>query len=69
MIGWLIDPTQTMHLIEHMSASLVQLQAFWKSDIQFSVMLLGQFTEDLELMLEQVSKLKHCMNQLSAFNL
>ncbi|CAG5117887.1 unnamed protein product [Candidula unifasciata] len=53
VIGWLIDPTQTMHLIEHMSASLVQLQAFWQADIQFSVMLLGQFTEDLELMLEQ----------------
>ncbi|CAL1541344.1 unnamed protein product [Lymnaea stagnalis] len=53
VIGWLIDPTQNMHLIDHMSSALVQLQPFWKSDIQFSVMLLGQFTEDLEIMLGQ----------------
>uniref|UniRef100_A0A2C9LZC5 non-specific serine/threonine protein kinase n=1 Tax=Biomphalaria glabrata TaxID=6526 RepID=A0A2C9LZC5_BIOGL len=53
VIGWLIDPTQNMHLIDHMAAALVQLQPFWKSDIQFSVMLLGQFTEDLEIMLGQ----------------
>ncbi|KAH9498432.1 Serine/threonine-protein kinase smg1 [Bulinus truncatus] len=53
VIGWLIDPTQNMHLIDHMSAALVQLQPFWKSDINFSIMLLGQFTEDLEIMLGQ----------------
>ncbi|XP_059145931.1 serine/threonine-protein kinase SMG1-like [Physella acuta] len=53
VIGWLIDPTQNIHLIDHMAAALVQLQPFWKSDIEFSVMLLGQFTEDLEIMLGQ----------------
>lgn len=37
-----------------MAAALVQLQPFWKLDIEFSVMLLGQFTEDLEIMLGQV---------------
>ncbi|XP_005098211.1 serine/threonine-protein kinase SMG1 [Aplysia californica] len=53
LIGWLIDPTQSMLLLEHISAALVQLQPFWISDIQFSVMLLGQFTEDLEILLGQ----------------
>ncbi|GFO31315.1 serine/threonine-protein kinase smg1, partial [Plakobranchus ocellatus] len=51
VIGWLIDVTSSSQLVEHLCDALVQLHPFWISDIQFSFMMLGQFTEDLEMFL------------------
>ncbi|XP_063980993.1 serine/threonine-protein kinase SMG1 [Diachasmimorpha longicaudata] len=48
LVGWHIDFTQPKSVVTYASRSLQRLHNFWIADLQFTLMLLSQFLEDME---------------------
>ena len=48
MVAWHIDRTQTAEVINYSSKVLVDLRSCWLKDIEFTILLLNQFLEDME---------------------
>ena len=48
LVAWHIDRTQSTDVINYTSKVLVDLRACWLKDIEFTILLLNQFLEDLE---------------------
>ncbi|XP_015127883.1 serine/threonine-protein kinase SMG1 [Diachasma alloeum] len=48
LVGWHIDFTQPKSVVAYASRSLQRLHDFWIADLQFTLMLLSQFLEDME---------------------
>ncbi|XP_011302537.1 serine/threonine-protein kinase SMG1 isoform X2 [Fopius arisanus] len=48
LVGWHIDFTQPKSVTAYASQSLQRLHDFWIADLQFTLMLLSQFLEDME---------------------
>ncbi|KAJ8319497.1 hypothetical protein KUTeg_004588 [Tegillarca granosa] len=55
LVGWHIDSTQKESLIDFTSKALIDLNKFWLLDLPFSLMLLGQFLEDMEAYAEDLT--------------
>ncbi len=48
LVAWHIDKTQTNDVINFTSKVLVDLRGCWLKDIEFTILLLNQFLEDME---------------------
>lgn len=55
LVGWHIDYTQQKSIVAYASRCLQKLRSFWIADLQFTVMLLSQFLEDMESYDEELS--------------
>jgi len=48
LIAWHIDCSQPDEIVEFISNTLVKLRPYWLRDLNFTLMLLMQFVEDIE---------------------
>nr|CAD7446499.1 unnamed protein product [Timema bartmani] len=56
LVGWHIDGSQPPTVMRHASRSLQKLRSYWIADLQFSVTLLSQFVEDMEVCMDDLEK-------------
>lgn len=54
LVGWHIDSNQPHGILKFASQSLQRLKKYWVSDIEFSLTLLNQFLEDIELYVDDL---------------
>lgn len=58
LIAWHIDPSQDNSVIEFISSILVELRPYWLKDMNFTIILLYQFLEDMESYLNETNRRK-----------